>query len=166
MTIRGTITDCHLNCTNVGVMRGLRVIGWPWFILIAHTVRSVYSNLNTRKKSQKRFAVSLKEVHLSARTVRCLNLNLKPALATGDRRPLSILRSYPCYVYVLRSHIIIVQFDKDGRFQRCFLLLGGAAYFTTKGVQTVSVRPAIVRMVVSGEVPVHNSMIGAEPRLI
>ena len=81
---------------------------------------------------------------LSALTVQSLNLNHKPALATGNQRLLSILRSYPCYVHVLRSHIIIVQFDKDGRFQRCFLMLGGAAYFTTKGVQKVSVRRIII----------------------
>ena len=43
-------------------------------------------------------------------------------------------------------------------------MLGGAAYFATKGVQKVSVRP-IIRMVVSGMVPVHNSMTGAEPWL-
>ena len=52
--------------------------------------------------------------------------------------------------------------DKDGRFQRCFLMLGVAAYFATKGVQKVSVR-RIIRMVVSEEVPVHNSMTGKEP---
>ena len=43
-------------------------------------------------------------------------------------------------------------------------MLGGAAYFVTKGVQTVSVRP-IIPVVVSGEVPVHISMTGAEPWL-
>ena len=101
---------------------------------------------------------------LSALPVRSLNFNLKTALATGNQRPLSILRSYSCDVHVLRSHIIIVQFDKDGRFQRCFLMLRGAAYFATKGAQKVSVRP-IIRAVVSGEVPVHNSMIGTETRL-
>ena len=58
----GTITDCQVNCVHVGVMRGLRVIGWPWSRLIAHTVRSVYSNLNIRRKISIRFAVSLKEV--------------------------------------------------------------------------------------------------------
>ena len=45
------------------------------------------------------------------------------------------------------SHIIIVHFDIDGRFQRCFLMLGGAAYFATKGVEKVGVRP-IIRVVV------------------
>ena len=54
-----------------------------------------------------------------------------------------------------------MQFDKDGRFQRCFLMLGGDAYFAMKGVQKVSVR-RITRVVVSGEVPVHNSMTGKE----
>ena len=68
---------------------------------------------------------------MSALTVRSLNFNLKPALATGNQRPLSILRSYPCCVHVLRSHIIIVQFDKDGRFQRCFLMLGGCLLYTS-----------------------------------
>ena len=34
----GTITDCQVNCVHVGVMRVLRVIGWPWSKLIAHTV--------------------------------------------------------------------------------------------------------------------------------
>ena len=57
-----------------------------------------------------------------------------------------------------------MQFDKDGRFQRCFLMLGGASYFATKGVQKVSVR-RIIRVVFSGEVPVHNSLTGKEPEV-
>ena len=62
-TSRGTIKDCQVNCVHVVVMRGLKVIGWPWSKLIVHTVRSVYSNLNTRSKISIRFAVSLKDVH-------------------------------------------------------------------------------------------------------
>ena len=38
----------------------------------------------------------------------------------------------------------------------------GASYFATKGVQKVSVR-RIIRLVFSGEVPVHNSLTGKEP---
>ena len=55
-----------------------------------------------------------------------------------------------------------MQFDKDGRFQRCFLMLGSASYFATEGVQMVSVR-RIIRVVVSTKVPVHDSMTGKEP---
>ena len=43
-------------------------------------------------------------------------------------------------------------------------MLGGAAYFVTKGVKKVSVLP-IIRVVVSRKVPVHNFMTGAEPWL-
>ena len=49
-TSGGTITDCQVNYVHVGGMRSLRVIGWPWSKLIAHTVRYVYYNLNTRRK--------------------------------------------------------------------------------------------------------------------
>ena len=54
-----------------------------------------------------------------------------------------------------------MQFDKDGRLNRFFLMLGGAAYFATKGVQKVSVC-RLIRVIFSGEVPVHNSMTGKE----
>lgn len=57
---------------------------------------------------------------------------------------------------------MIVQFDKDARLKKRLLMLGGVAYFATKGVQKASVCP-IIRVVVSGEVPVHTSMIGVEP---
>ena len=43
-------------------------------------------------------------------------------------------------------------------------MLGGASYFATKGVQKVSVR-RIIRVVFSGEVPVHNSLTGKEPEV-
>ena len=49
------------------------------------------------------------------------------------------------------------------KFQKCFLSLGGAAFFATQGVQKVSIRP-IIHVVVSGEFPVHNALLGAEPR--
>ena len=57
-TSGGTITDCQVNCVHVCVMRGLRVIGWPWSKLIAYTVRSECSNVNTRMNISIRFAVS------------------------------------------------------------------------------------------------------------
>ena len=57
-TSGGTITDCQVNCVHVGVMRGLRVLGWPWSKLIAHTVLSACSNANTRMNISIRFAVS------------------------------------------------------------------------------------------------------------
>ena len=58
-TSGGNITDCQVNCAHVGVMRVLRVIGWPWSKLIAHTVRSACSNAKTRMNVSIRFAVSL-----------------------------------------------------------------------------------------------------------
>ena len=51
-TSGGTITDCQVNCDHVGVMRGLRIIGWPWSKLIAHTVRSACSNAKTPRDQQ------------------------------------------------------------------------------------------------------------------
>lgn len=56
---------------------------------------------------------------------------INPALATGDRRPLSLPPPYPCYVHVLRVHIVIVQFDKDGKLQMLFVMSGVAAYIAT-----------------------------------
>ena len=56
----GTITDCQVNCVHVGVMRGFRVIGWPWSKLIARTViLSDCSNSSTRINMSIRLAVSL-----------------------------------------------------------------------------------------------------------
>ena len=46
-TSGGTITDCQVNCVHVGVMRGLRVIGWLWSKLFE---RSSFSNGDLTKK--------------------------------------------------------------------------------------------------------------------
>lgn len=41
---------CLSWCTIASVHRGLKVIGLPWLELIAHTVLSVNSNLNTTQE--------------------------------------------------------------------------------------------------------------------